>query len=239
LNETGKENSGQPNGLEQAITLPVKYVMSTIGAVVSIGGFIALVTTKSVRIWVKSHPYPIYLALIVAVLVMAGILDYAYHLRKRIMLPSNHDKKLYRAALERIPLNGTVVGWLKRTQMTEASIADFPADVLGALDLTIKFGQSLPVGFDDPRIAASFEALTTAIASFRQSVDSWTFVAHSRQFKGTAVSSSGTSQPLLASRAADASTEEATALTRSHHDLVRAYDRFIRTAHTRGIDIDG
>jgi hypothetical protein len=239
LNETGEENNDKLSGLETAVALPAKYVMSAVGVVVSISGFVALVTTKSVKTWVKSHPYPIYLALIVAVLVIAGTLDYAYHLRKRITLPSSHDKKLYRAVLERIPPNETVIGWLKRAEMTRASIADFPSDVLDALDETIKIARTLPVGFDDLRIEASFESLTTAIITFRQSVDGWTFVAHNRQFKGRAPVS-GTLQPLVSPRAAAASTDEETAaLTRGQHDLVGAYDRFIRTAHARGIDTDG
>jgi hypothetical protein len=33
--------------------------------------------------------------------------------------------------------------------------------------------------------------------------------------------------------------EETTALRHRHHELVKAYDHFIRTAHARGIDIDG
>jgi hypothetical protein len=238
------EGDNKPSGLEAVITLPAKYVMSAIAATVSIGGFVALVTTQSVKTWVKSHPYPIYLALIVAVLVIAGTLDYAHNLRKRIALPSEHDKKFYIAALKRLPPNGTVIGWLKHAEMTEASIADFPADVLTALDKTIEFSRTQPVGFDDMRIAGSFESLAEAIASFCQSVDRWTLAAHARRFRQTAAPPAGTpsseaSQPLVSPRDIDVGLEEETAaLTRRHHDLVRAYDRFIRTAHARGIDID-
>lgn len=211
----------------------------------SISGFVALVTTQSVKTWVKSHPYPIYLALIVAVLVLAGTLDYAYNLRKRITLPSDHDKRFYVAALERLPPNGTVISWLKHTEMTEASIADFPADVLGALEKTVEFSRTQPVGFDDTRIARSFESLAGAITNFRQSVDRWTLAMHARQSRRIAAPPSGTppsgtSQPPISPRAIDASMEEETAaLTRRHHNFLKAYDRFIRTAHARGIDIDG
>jgi hypothetical protein len=224
--------------------------MSTIGVVVSLGGFTALVTTQSVKIWVKSNPYPIYLALIVAVLVIAGTVDYASSLRKRLMIPSDHDRKLYVAALERLPQNGTVIGWLKRTEMTRVSVADFPADVLGALEETVEFSGMQPAGFDDLRIAGSFESLTGAITSFRQSVDHWTLAANARQTRPMTAPPSGTSpleahrsglsQPPVSPRAIEATVgEETTALTRRHTDLIRAYDLFIRTAHARGIDIDG
>ena len=76
MNEPDKEDNKKPGGLETVITLPAKYVMSAIGVVLSISGFVALVTTQSVKTWVQGHPYPIYLALIVAVLVVAGTLDY-------------------------------------------------------------------------------------------------------------------------------------------------------------------
>lgn len=218
MSEIDEGNSNKPSAMAAAITFPAKYVMSAIGAVVSISGFIALVTAQSMRAWVKSHPFPIYLALIVAVLVIAGTLDYAYNLRKQLNLPSAHDKKFYITALERLPANGAVIGWLKRTKITETSVADLPADVLGALDKTVEFSRSQPVGFDDNRIAGSFESLTQAITIFCQSVDRWT----------------------LAANTVDGNVAHETAsLARHHRELVEAYDRFIRTAHARGIDIDG
>jgi hypothetical protein len=229
LSEIDKENNKKPGGLETIIALPAKYIMSVIGVALSISGFVALVTTQSVRAWVKNHPYPIYLALIVALLVVAGTLDYAYNMRKRIRLPSDHDRKLCATTLERLPVNGPVIAWLKHTKVTEASVSDFPADVLGALEKTIEFSRTLPVGFDDAQLARSFESLIKASTSFCHSVDSWTFAAHSQRLK-----------KIMAPPPGDASMEEGTtALTHRQHELVKAYDHFIRTAHARGIDIDG
>jgi hypothetical protein len=243
LSETDQEHN-KPRDLPVLITLPAKYIMSVVGAVVSISGFVALVTTHSVKTWVKDHPYPIYVALIVAVLVIAGALNYAYSLRKRITTPSDHDRKFYIAALERLPPDGTAIDWLKRTRMTEASVTDFPADALAALEKTIEFSRMQSVGFDDTRIAGSFESLTGAIASFCQSVERWTFAMHARQFGQMAppsgTSPSGTSHPQVSPSATEVNVEEETViLTRHHRDLIYAYDTFIRTAHARGIDIDG
>jgi hypothetical protein len=221
LSGTDDGTNDQPSALPAAITPSAKYILSVIGAAVSISGFLALVTTQSVRTWVKNHPYPIYLALIVAVLVIATTLNYAYNLRKRITRPSAHDRYFYATALERLPPNGSVIGWLRRTDITEASVNDFPADVIGALEWTVKFSLAQPVGFDDTRLAASFGFLTEAITSFRRSVDSWTFTAHSPRDTDAVMA------------------KETVALARRLHDLVQAYDRFIRTAHARGIDIDG
>jgi hypothetical protein len=243
LSAAGEENNRKSSSLETVIKLPAKYLISVIGAVVSISGFITLVTTRSVKVWVKVHPYPIYLALIVAILIIAGILEYAYMLRSRIAVPSDHDRKFYAAALDRLPPNGTVVGWLKRAD-TGISITDFPADVLETLEKMVEFSRVQSVGFDDKHLADSFRFLTDAIAAFCQSVETWTFAEHARQFGSTAslppqALSAEEPHPHDASCAGEAGVaEEAITLTRIRESLVQAYDRFIRTAHARGIDID-
>jgi hypothetical protein len=224
--------------------------MSAIGAALSISGFVALLTTQSVKNWVKSHPYPIYLALIVAVLVVAGTLDYAYNMRKRIKLPSDHDKKLCGAVLERLPVSGAVVGWLKQTEMTDAGVTDFPADVVGALERTIEFSRTQLVGVDDAQLARAFGSLIGAITGFCRSVDSWTVAVHTWRLRGIMAQPPGKSepgQPLSKISHSPVSPhifgadmkEENMTFIRRHHELVSAYDHFIRTAHARGIDIDG
>lgn len=220
MSGTGEvDERGPGGGRGTLLALPANYVMSAIGSVVSIGGFVALVTTNSVKSWVKGHPYPIYLALIAAVLVIAGTMDYAYHLRRRLTQPSRHDKTLYGAVVRELPADGTVIDWLKRADMSTPGVENFPADVLGALERTAEFSRTRSVGFDDPRIAGSFASLTRAIVNFCQALDQWTLTAEGHQ-SGPA-------------------TAESPTLPRCHHELVAAYDRFIRTAHTRGIDIDG
>jgi hypothetical protein len=206
-------------GRESVIALPAKYVMSLVGATVSIGGFVALLTANPVKSWVKSHPYPIYIALIVAILIIAGTLDYAHHLRKRIVQPTDHDTKLYAAALSAIPADGAVIGWLKRADMRATRITDFPADVLAALENAAESARTRPVGFDNPRLAASFETLATAITGFCTAVEHWTIAAH---VNGGSTGGTTTTADLRT----------------SHLGLVRAYDGFIRTAHASGIDTD-
>jgi hypothetical protein len=206
--------------LESAIALPVKYVMSLVGAAVSIGGLVALLAADSVKNWVKSHPYPIYFALIVAVLILAGTLDYAYNLRKRLAEPTGHDIKLYAAALSAIPADGAVIGWLKRADMTTTGVTDFPADVLAALEEAAKDARTRPVGFDDPRLAKSFETLTSALTRFCGTVEDWTIVTQ-------------------ANGGSAGGTTTATVLSDCHQGLVLAYDMFVRTAHACGIDTDG
>jgi hypothetical protein len=202
------------------MALLTKYVMSLIGAAVSISGFVAVVTAKSMKSWVRSHPYAIYFTLIVAILVLAGSLDYAYNLRKRLARPTDHDARLYVAALSALPADGTVIGWLKRADMTAAEITDFPADVLAALAKAAEYARLRPVGFDDPRLAASYQTLVGAITGFCAVVEHWTVAVH-------------------ANGGSPGGTAGVTALDRGHRDLIRAYDGFVRTAHASGIDTDG
>jgi hypothetical protein len=202
--------------LESVMALAAKYVMSLVGGAVSIGAFVALVTANTVKAWVRNHPYPIYLALIVAVLIVAGTLDYAYNLRKRLVQPTDHDTKLYAAAQSVLPADGAVIGWLKRANMTAAGVTDFPADVLAALEDAAEYARTRPVGFDNPRLATSFETLASAITSFCMAVERWTIAVHT-----------------------NGGSADGTALRESHQGLVQAYDGFVRTAHVSGIDTDG
>jgi len=238
----GHENRNWRSGLETAATLLAKYTLSIIGAVLTISGFVTLVTANSARLFVKQHPYPIYLALIVAVLVIMATLNYVYALRKRTaqlesvldrpepLRPSAHDVRFYDGALSDIPVDGRVITWLKRTEMAELSMNDFPADVLSALEKTVERPRIRPVGFDDQETAVAFRALTGAIEDFRDAVEHSTFAQHNTlRLSGTAERS-----PVAA--------EDRSALTRAlvscHAKLIQAYDAFIVTAHARGIDAD-
>lgn len=206
--------------IDSVITLPGRYVVSLVGTVVSIGGFVALAAASSVKAWVTGHPDLIYSALIVAILLLAGTIDYAYNLRKRIVQPTDHDTKLYAATLSALPADGAVIYWLKRTDLTTARVTDFPADVLAALEKVAEYARTRSVGFDNPRLAASFDTLASAITGFCSEVEQWTIAAHAN------------------GDYADGTTT-ATGLGISRQGLVQAYDGFVRTAHDSGINTDG
>ena len=55
-----------------------RYMLAIIGAVVTISGFVALVTASAAREFVKTHPYPIYIAFIVTLVMLLAALNYAY-----------------------------------------------------------------------------------------------------------------------------------------------------------------
>jgi hypothetical protein len=248
MSGVGHGNRNWRSGLETAATLFAKYTLSIIGAVLTISGFVALVTANSARLFVKQHPYPIYLALIVAVLVIMATLNYIYALRKRTaqlesvldhpepLRPSAHDVRFYDEVLSDIPVDGRVITWLKRTEMAELSVNDFPADVLSALEKTVERPRIRPVGFDDQEAAVAFRALTGAIEDFRAAVEHSTFAQHNARWRGGTGGTGGTAErsPIAA--------EDPSAMTRAlvscHEKLIQAYDAFIVTTHARGIDAD-
>lgn len=218
-----------------------KYILSVVGMVLTVSGFVALVTANSARLFVKEHPYPIYLALVIAVLVILAALNWVHVLlgrnselediasRSESPRPSRHDVRFYTEAIKDIPVDGSVVTWLKCTQMTKLSIADFPADVLRALEKTAERPRMRPVGFDDREIAAAFGALIDAVKDFLETVEHWTFGQHNARWRA------GVTE-LLPTTVADRATWTS-ALAASHVRLIRAYDTFIITAHTRGIEV--
>ena len=69
--------------------------------------------------------------------------------------PSVHDVGCYAEVLNDIPPDGKVISWLKRTNVAGLDVADFPADVLSALERVVARPRLQPVGFDDQGVAAA------------------------------------------------------------------------------------
>ena len=229
-------------GLEPVAAVLAKYALSVIGGVVTIAGFVALVTAQSARTFVKEHPYPIYFGLILAVLIILTTLNYAHSLRQtnarlanaaarsKSLPPSAHDVSFYAEVLSDVPIGGHIIAWLRRAKIAELSVTDIPADVLSALEKTAERPRMRPVGFDDQETAAALRTFTLAITEFCAAVERWTLVHHNARWLGA---TGGLS---------DVETEDHNAATSmlaaSHGKLIQAYDAFVVTAHGHGIDAD-
>ena len=206
------------------IALLGRYALAIIGAAVTISGFVALITAGAAREFVKTHPYPIYIAFIVTLVMLLASLNYASALKgKNAYLASvrhqsarprasAYNMHYYSEVLCDIPIDGPVIVWLKETEMTELDVGDVPADVLSALDRTADRPRLRPVGFDDPEVADAFGALTAGITAFRSAVERWTLAA---------------GRP-----------EMAAALAECHRRLLHVYDDFVVSAHEHGLDND-
>lgn len=219
--------------------------LAIVGVVSSIAGFVGLVTSGQLRTFVKLYPYPICIALIITLLALLISLNYAQTVRRqRSQLqaaaqspaeprPSAHDVRLFAEALADLPLDGPVITWLRRAEAAALDPADFPADVLTALDRTVGRLERRPVGFDDELVAQALAGFLAAVEDYRVNLESWTLAGHNTALAGHDVA-----------RAAATAGPRPTgpdpvtgALADSQQRLLRAYDSFILTAHKRGMDV--
>ena len=110
--------------VNSVVALLANYALAFVGAVVAMAGFVALVTAKSVKAFVKDHPYPLYIALVIAVLTISATLNYVRFLRRenaRLTClasresPTSNDVRYFAGLMVDLPIDGAVMTWLKRT----------------------------------------------------------------------------------------------------------------------------
>ncbi len=214
--------------------------LAIVGVVTSIAEFVGLVTSGQLRKFVKIYPYPICIALIVVLLAFLVSLNYAQTVRRqrsqlqaaaqqpREPRPSAHDVRLFAEALADLPLDGPVITWLRRVDAVTLDPADFPADVLTALERTVGRLERRPVGFDNDLVARALADFIAAVEGYRVNLESWTLVWQNPALAGA----TGGLLPV----GPDPVTGD---LAHSQQRLLRAYDSFILTAHKRGMDVVG
>jgi hypothetical protein len=214
-------------------------LLAIVGVVSSIAGFVSLVASKQLRSFVKIYSYPICVSLIIVALALLVTLDYVQTVRRqrnqlqaaadrlRELRPSAHDIRLFTEILAELPLDGPVITWLRQTNAAALGLADVPADVLTALDRTVRRLERRPVGFDDDRVARALADFVSAVGNYRMNLETWTLMLQN-------VAPANAVDPLLSN-----DTDPITGvLADSQHQLLQAYDSFIMTAHKRGIDIE-
>jgi hypothetical protein len=239
MSRANGENRQWRDGLTAMAVLFAKYILAIISGIVTITGFIPLVAENPARTFIKEHPYPIYIVLIITALILLAALNYVRILRREIAQmqateertgaphASAHDLQFFADVLSDVPTDGHVITWLKRANMTRLSPADFPADVLSALDKTAARPRMAAIGFDDQSVANALYAFLTAIDDFRATVEGWTLIYHNTRWQGASANTE--------SKTGDSANEM---LVASHRKLIHAYDAFIVMAHAHGIDAD-
>ncbi len=202
-------------------------------------GFVGLVASKQLRNFVEAYSYPTCISLIVVLLAFLVSLNYAQTVRRqrnqlqaaadrlREPRPSAHDIRLFAEVLAELPLDGPVITWLRRTNTVALGPANVPADVLTALERTVRRLERRPVGFDDDMVARALADFIAAVDNYRINLESWTLVLQ----KATPANAVG--------RVLSNDTDPITGvLADSQQQLPRAYDSFIVTAHKRGMDVE-
>lgn len=209
-----------------------------VAVVTSIAEFVVLVTSVQLRKFVKIYPYPICIALIVVIFALLVSLNYAQTVRRqrnhlqaaaqqpREPRPSAHDVRLFAEALADLPLDGPVITWLRRIDAVALDPADFPADVLTALERTIRRLERRPVGFDDVLVARTLADFIAAVGDYRVNLERWTLVWQNPALAGAAGGQLSVGPDPITGDLAD-----------SQQRLLRTYDSLILTAHKRGLDV--
>jgi hypothetical protein len=212
--------------------------LAIIGVVTSIAGFVGLLASGQLRDFVKIYPYPICISLIIVLLAFLVSLNYARTVRRqrnrlqaavrrpREPQPSAHDVRLFAEVLADLPLDGPVIAWLRRTDVSALDPANVPADVLTALERTTGRLNGRPVGFDNNAVGRALALFLAVVEDYRIGLESWTLMLHSANQldhgQGTPPGGTGPVADRLAG---------------SHGRLLSAYDSFVVTAHEHGLDI--
>jgi hypothetical protein len=89
-------------GSNLAVTL-TKHLSSLIGSVVALAGTLPMLASKSVKTWVESHNYLIFITLVITLAAAFVIIDFILN-RKRDQV-TEHDRKIVANLLSTLPPN--------------------------------------------------------------------------------------------------------------------------------------
>ena len=205
--------------------LMAKNLLAIVGAIVTIVAFVALLASNPVRMWVKGHPYPIFIVLVVAILALMVTLNYALSVRRRIVplvKISQHDRMLYQQFVDRMPVDGTILEWLKNNFTAKAQ----PSGLFGQLEDTASKLNLATIGFDNEVVERDFKVLKTAIGKFCREVKAYSWEPN---LNWIAV------RPELLDDTSDGPSATSV-IEEARNSLVEAYDEFLATCHNYGVD---
>jgi hypothetical protein len=221
--------------LQSIIRTSAENILAIIGAIVAVAGFVALITSKTLRHWIKAHPYIVFVALIISLVIVMITLNYARDLRLRYASlaqrakqqdPSatGHDKEMLKQFLATIPPTGRSIMWLKQ----EFDPASLPADHLRTLEKAVRSYSLNPVGFDDQSASVAYQELMATIDAFSEKIRRWTTV----DARDALLEIPEEWRFERRSRYQTAITE----ISQARDATVEAYDRFLHICHRVGID---
>jgi hypothetical protein len=146
-----------------------KLIYSTISVAVAVIAFVSWVISDTVRVWSRNHSNWLYGALVIAVLAVIVVVNYAIRLycenrelKAADKKPSRNDMNMLREIMTRIPRDGAIVTWLK----TDFFVKAIPNASIEALDEIWHKLNINPLEFDDQQVNGAYENLKTAIESF-------------------------------------------------------------------------
>lgn len=191
-----------------------KHLLSVIGAIVTIGGLLSLLTSGAFKTWIRNHSYWVFLALILSITTAFVVVDYVRSMKRREA--TEHDRSVVAKILGRMPPDGKTIIWLKESYISKYA----PVEYLDILDAVHDQIQRNVVGLDNAEANQACEKLKSAIGNFHSLVSVSLFMDDN--YKTMNMSQSWPSKQWK---------EASHQLNETHDLLVQAYDDFLRICH--------
>jgi hypothetical protein len=192
--------------------------LSVAGAVVTIAGILPLLTSASLKSWVRTHSYWVFVTLILAVTAAFIIIDII--LTRKRQQGTDHDRETVSGFLERISPRSQIIVWLKENFISKSVPIKY-VDLLDELSHEMKLNV---MGLDNSSANQAYGTLRDAILVFLEHV---TFDLFSN------------SEHTVLQNSPDWTREDWIAasgrINQARDTLVRTYDDFVRTCHKYGL----
>lgn len=192
----------------------IQHLLSVVGAVVTVAGLLSILTSTSLKSWVKVHSYLVFVCLVFSIAAAFVVIDFAISRKRRE--GSVHDRRTVAQLLNAIPPNGSTIVWLKELFISK-SIPIKHLDVL--YDVFTEMQRNI-VGLDNSKANRVYGNLRDAIVEFHSlaafnlfSNEQYTVLERSPQWPWE--------------QWQEASQE----INNAHTTLIKAYDEFVRVCH--------
>ncbi len=188
--------------------------MSVIGAIVTIGGLVSLLTSEAVKMWVRNHSYWVFLALTLSIAAAFVAVDYVRSKKRKEA--TEHDRSVVVKILDKIPPDGKAIVWLKELYISKYA----PVEYLNVLDAVHDQMQLNVIGLDNAEANGAYDRLKIAIGNFHSLVSFNLFMDD--DYKTMTASQSWPWEQWK---------EVSHQLNEADDALVKAYDDFLRICH--------
>jgi hypothetical protein len=201
------------------IAAPTKHLLSLAGGVTTIAGVVSLVTSDSLKNWVKTHGYLVFLILVLAITAAFVVIDII--LSKKRKQGAEHDRRIVAQFMEKLPPHSQLIVWLKESFISKSVPVKY-VDVLDELAHGMKLNV---IGLDNAPANQAHGTLLNAIQEFLEYV---TFDLFANADHAVLQNSQDWNrEDWLAASAR---------INHARDALVKAYDDFVLVCHRSGLD---
>jgi hypothetical protein len=197
-----------------------KHLLSVAGGVVTLAGLLPLLTSSSLKAWLKIHSYLVFVVLILVVTAACIIVDVI--LSKKRSEATEHDRRIVSKFLERLPPDGQTIVWLKESFISKSVPIKY-VDKLDALTHEMKLNV---IGLDNPQADQAYIMLRNTTLHFLELVSFDLF--SNPDYTALQNSPDWTREDWMAASAR---------INQARDDLVKAYDEFVRVCHKNSLDL--